>query len=817
MDTLRTCTAFLLLFLLPDLNAQRSSVKTEAWDGQLRQLVSLLEYSLNILGDPESSNFEKETIIQESHLRYFASSETLVEDDLVTNRRVPTLKVVSAYLRDIDFFFKKAEFTFNIEQIQLEWNEQKQPYFRVQMERTLVATEHNGEAWTHKGPRTLEIALDTLKQELRILSMYNKAADFKGLLSTWWEELDEGWKIWFAERIKLPEQQRTLADAIRENPGFQVGKSYAWRDKSFKVTANAIAKALGNILESESIDLSDANWITDSEPLSRFTRLKTLILNRSSISEIKGLRSLTNLRELQLNDCKVDDLSPLEYTRQLKKLSLNGARFSTVKLPEIFPELEYLDLSRAGLKSLSILSAFPALKELIADGNPIKRLSDLSGNQLFWLSLNQTPLSSVEGIGACVGLQRLDVEKTALSQFTGLDSLPNLRIIYADGTPLSPEGLNKWNTKLPGLLIVFESEALRKWWSALPAGWHGVLLPGRGKNEGIPAREVLHKLLATDSLDLSSSGISNLKPLAQFSRLRYLKYHCASAVLMESLSFLRHLEELDLSGCGTLELNRLTNAGRLYFLRADSMRLHHIPSLHQLSSLTHIQAEGYAHGRDSLLEFCSASKTVLWESAQLDSWWSGLSSTWKELFSTSLELPERALNPAELHRLLALRSFSAKGRYLHNLDPLMGMRQLRELDLSGSGLHTLNQLSSFPNLTYLYLQKLRLRDLSILAQLPKLEMLDLSFSSWKRIKSLPILPHLQSLSIAGTAVSSLSGIQKFRELQTLDISYTRIRNPGPVSSLSLNSLRAMNTPLWNWRVSAVKRQNPGLQVHRFVD
>jgi Leucine-rich repeat (LRR) protein len=813
MDAMRKCTVILVIFLFPGLTAQRSSVKADAWDGQLRQLVSLLEYSLNILGDPESSNFEKETIIRESYLRYFASSETLIEDDLVPNRRVPTLKAVSAYLRDIDFFFKKAEFSFNIEQIQLEWNEQKQPYFRVQMERTLSATEHKGETWTHKGPRTLEIALDTLKQELRILSMYNRAADFKGLLSTWWEELDEGWKLWFAERIKLPDQQRTLADVIRENPGFQVGKTYAYREKSFKVTAGAVAKALGTVLESESIDLSDANWISDSEPLSRFTRLKTLILNRSSISEIKGLRSLSNLRELQLNECIVEDLSPLEYTRQLKKLSLNGARFSTTKLPAIFPELEYLDLRRAGLNSLSFLSVFPELKELIADGNPIKGLSGLPGNQLFWLSLNQTPLMSIEGIGACNGLQRLDVEKTALNQFTGLDSLPNLRIIYADGTPLSPEGLGKWNSKLPGLLIVFESDALRKWWSALPSGWHAALLPGQRKNQEIPVREVLHKLLAIDSLDLSSSGINDLKPLAQFSRLRYLKYHCASAVSMESLSFLRHLEVLDLAGCGTLALNQLTNASRLSFLRADSMDIQYIPSLHQLPSLTHIQAEGYWHGRDSLLEFCSVSKTVLWESSQLNSWWASLSATWKELFCVALELPNRALSPAELHRLLSLKKFSARGRNLQNLDPLMGIRQLREIDLSGSGLSNLNQLSNFPNLTYLYLQKLRLRDLSFLVSLSKLEMLDLSFSSWELVRDLPALPRLQSLSVAGTAVSSLSGIQKFPALQTLDISYTRIHNPGPVSSLSLNSLRAMNTPLRSWRVRSLKQQNPGLQVH----
>ena len=78
---------------------------------QIRRLMGFLEFSLNTLGDPETSTREKEVIINESYAKAFLSDKVQVEDDLDENREILTYKDVQAYLKDVDFFFKKADKT----------------------------------------------------------------------------------------------------------------------------------------------------------------------------------------------------------------------------------------------------------------------------------------------------------------------------------------------------------------------------------------------------------------------------------------------------------------------------------------------------------------------------------------------------------------------------------------------------------------------------------------------------------------------------------------------------------------------------------
>ena len=91
---------------------QLSVEEVEEYKAQSQSLISFFEGTLNFLGDPASTVQEKEIVIEESYAKIFVNDQVQVEDDLDENREVPINKNIQAYLKDVDFFFKSAVFTF---------------------------------------------------------------------------------------------------------------------------------------------------------------------------------------------------------------------------------------------------------------------------------------------------------------------------------------------------------------------------------------------------------------------------------------------------------------------------------------------------------------------------------------------------------------------------------------------------------------------------------------------------------------------------------------------------------------------------------
>ena len=126
--TLKTFLLSLMLFLMlmmpPAVLSQDEGKpggdigKVENYREQIRRLMGFLEFSLNTLGGSEATTSEKEVIINDSYLKAFLNEKVQVEDDLDENREILTYKDVQAYLKDVDFFFKQAEFKIDVQDIQ---------------------------------------------------------------------------------------------------------------------------------------------------------------------------------------------------------------------------------------------------------------------------------------------------------------------------------------------------------------------------------------------------------------------------------------------------------------------------------------------------------------------------------------------------------------------------------------------------------------------------------------------------------------------------------------------------------------------------
>ncbi|MBN1650580.1 MAG: hypothetical protein JW857_04575, partial [Bacteroidales bacterium] len=112
-------------------------------DGQ--ELITYLEFTLNAIGDNELSPKEKDIIISESYLKMFRDAKVQIEDDLDASRETVTNKDVQAYLKDVDFFFRYAHFTFNVLSIDLQSDEDGSPFLLTNILRTLEAVDLKGD------------------------------------------------------------------------------------------------------------------------------------------------------------------------------------------------------------------------------------------------------------------------------------------------------------------------------------------------------------------------------------------------------------------------------------------------------------------------------------------------------------------------------------------------------------------------------------------------------------------------------------------------------------------------------------------------
>jgi F0F1-type ATP synthase delta subunit len=72
----------ILVFALPLLAQEEEESKISAYEEEVRQMVSFLQYSMNVLGDPVYSAKEKDVVINESFSKIFVDDKVQIEDDL---------------------------------------------------------------------------------------------------------------------------------------------------------------------------------------------------------------------------------------------------------------------------------------------------------------------------------------------------------------------------------------------------------------------------------------------------------------------------------------------------------------------------------------------------------------------------------------------------------------------------------------------------------------------------------------------------------------------------------------------------------------
>lgn len=272
---------------------QLSPEKLKEYEDRVRSLVSFMQFMYNTLGEEESSVRDKETIINQSFLKIFKDKNVQVEDDLIEKRDLWVNKNVQSYLKDIDFFYKNAEFKYTVSSIAHRVAPDETVFFTVTANRSLEGTNFQNKAIKNNLPRYIDISYDPNSQDLKIISIYTSQANETEVLRSWWNTLPAEWVAVFSQNITIP-----IGDSISNSQ-------------------------LHSIIGMEVLDISNNPTVTDIQPISRLMKLKTFKCANTKVENLFPLRSLTNLEVLDCSNTPAQDLLALTYATNLREINIS--------------------------------------------------------------------------------------------------------------------------------------------------------------------------------------------------------------------------------------------------------------------------------------------------------------------------------------------------------------------------------------------------------------------------------------------------------------------------------------------------------------
>jgi len=846
----------LFLFLL-GLNVslgqdEPSEEQLAEYQAQVRQMVSFLEFSLNVLGDPTVTAKEKDVIINESFLKTFKDEKVQIEDDLVENRDVVTNKDVQAYLKDVDFFFKQAVFDFNILDVTHDLNHEGNLYFIVKSMRTLKGITVEGDSVNSDIERYIEVNVDEENKDLRVASIYTTKLSRNEELTIWWSRLSPEWKTFLGLDIEVK-------DGLRLSEVQEFSDSTYWSDDILFTDSIRIIDFVKEVANKEELNLSGSAIINDLKPLDEMINLRILDISSSEISDLFPIRNITTLEFLDCSNTMVEDLQPLKYSKSLKELYINNTQVTSIKVVENFENLEVFHLERTVIDSLPTVKKLSNLKDLNCAYTNLERVDSIKYlKSLTSLNLSTTGIENIEPISELRNLRKLDVSHTQLASLTSLKNLsqleelnieetgidelneltalPNLKIVYADNSKIELEKFTTFAENKPDVDIIFMSDDLADFWENTEDEWKKILKTQLDFGDTISNRD-MHKILKIKLLDVENNiTLSNLSPVKFMPLLEDLNFSGTSISDLSSVLQLRNLKILRGAGSKVVELSPLKDLANLQVIDFSRTEVNNISAISNLKNLDSIyfnstkvkdinvlnELDRYkiAYFDQSLvsdedvytLNFNEENSLVVYKSEKLRTWWGNMDDHWQDIFKESDGLSSRPTTE-QLHKIASKKSLSVNSTSLRNLDPIPEMIRLQSLNFTDSRITSLYPLISLKNLMELRCPRNPISDIEALASLTKLQILDLDNTQIKDLKPIRNLTGLKELKFSGTNVKDISPIENLGSLEVLEFSKTRVKQVNELYALNnLKTLKCYNNKISPKRIEEFKLKNPECEV-----
>lgn len=779
------------------------------FSSKVEDQILFLEFLLNTVGNAETSARDKDVIIRESYLKIFRDAKVQVEDDLLLDRKVVTNKDVTAYLKDIEFFYKNVQFKFKIREVKPGQKENGEVFFLASLDRTITASGLNGEKISNTKPRFVEINLQDNSQELKIVSIYTTKVSRDEELKTWWNGLSDSWKSYFKGRFQLAETDSADLDMLYRFVSID----------SLNLSGNRAIKSLSPLSELRDLKVVDISntQIQDLGPISNVTFLESLNISNTPTSDIQFIKYSDRLRFLDISNTQVDSIAELINLKNLISLKIQKAPIASFSVINEFQNLEELDLRESGFNNAENIKSLKKLKKLNLSRNYLINFSALQGLEAMQiLDLSETNIQDLSPLSGMADLEILDITQTPVGDLNPLANLQKLKKVSADQTQITPLAADNFVRSHPGILLIHHVKDLESWWDALSVAWKEVLKkinPQITSNQ--PSIEVLTQTVMVTDLNLDASGIATLNPITRFVNLSSVSFSDNPLVDdLLPLSELKLLKKVVGKNTAVSDLSSIEEIQGLESIDLEGSKVKTILPVLNFPELTYLNVNGAEFFADEVPEvlIVKSGITLIYRTAELMTWWDEMSLEWRDLLRAKFSLPESP-STEQLHQLTSRSELVLERVGIQDLAPLQVFVNLRKLAVFDAPVSSITHISGLRLLTSLKLSRMPVIDFLPISGLAKLEELDISNTGIEVLDPIANLFELKKLNLSGTNLKVLKGLETLYALEELDVASTNLRSLKPLDGLNnLKKLICFNTRLTTRAVDAFKAIHPDCEV-----
>lgn len=822
-------------------NAQNKMSKEElaTYETEINKMVNYLQETLNFIGDPTQTAQEKEIIFSQSFTKIFQDDQVQVEDDLDSQRSTNLSKDVQAYLKDIDFFFQHATFTFSIQSIANLLKEDGSPYFKVTMNRQLVGKTVTNDSINDVRTRFIEINLDKKNNDLKIASIYTTKINEKQTLTYWWNTMPSAWKSYFGKDLKVNDTI-PLKNVMQINENdFICIDAETWKETVVANGMENLINTLRNLSLIQTVDVSDIKTITTLEPLSELSDLITLNICGTNVNDLTPLRNANKLKILKANDTHIADLSPLKYDIMLEELDIDNTEVTDLSSLETLNKLEKLDISNTQINSLEAIKFCPNLGYLIAEGTKITQIQPLQDvENIIALNINNTQVRDLSPLSHLKTLQSLKISNTLVKHLEALKEMESLKElycsntsigdlsplknhrylskVYCDNTLVTVEEASEFSKENPFTLVIYDTHALEEWWNNLPIYWKAVFSKQISIDDQ-PATEQLHEVINMTELNLSGNEyMQNLIPVSRLTNLVSLDISNTEITHLEPLRGMTNLERLNLENTHITDLRPLANMSRLKYLNINNTPVEKLECLAENTHLEIIWAENSNVRLSEVraLKSVLPKLTVVFQTNSLQNWWDNLDETWQSLLKAHVGCANETPSALELQRIQDLKEIRIeKENTIQSLEPIRDFIWLEKAQFTNQDIRNIDALANKNYLSELLLQNNPITNIEPLEYDTLLTVLNIENTQVNDLSQLEYLSHIRILNASGTPIKSLKPLSKMNELEELLINNTAIKNLSPIENLpSLKLLKIYNTKVKSKTVTNLQQKRFDLNI-----
>jgi hypothetical protein len=424
-------------------------------------------------------------------------------------------------------------------------------------------------------------------------------------------------------------------------------------------------------------------------------KIKTLIFKGDKLSRIEGLSHLPNLHVLNLSG-QVQEIQGLEHLTQLKKMAFSGAALESLKFFPSNGSLEELSVEESSINSIQGLGYLKGLKSL-----SLRKTSNLT-------TLNfESELPKL--------LEIKITENESIEELNGLDKLPKIESLHLQNTPsLKSLVLTGGNDYLKNIHLQNSGVTVLEGVDTLP-NLETLAAAGAKNLTSVRFGSVNAKLYF---IDLSQSGLTSVKGLEELPALEVLNLE-RSKSLASDIHFSQtnsELHEVNLSTTAVGHVSGLEGITNLHTLGLRGLNLESLelfPNLKETGIYLGGASVGTLTGLEIYINSMGGTDKKI-NDLRIDSILTGIKHIGKIVFT----IPDPNLVALNIN---SRRPSTEASLSIGNIKGFENFENLKSIEISGVALHSLNFDQDLEKLESIIMKNGQLDELKGLHHLPALE------------------------------------------------------------------------------------------------